>query len=230
FYFLAILLIPRTHLAGPRLLMTLDSVLFLGAAAALMWYFVLDPIFSQSWLSPLARAVSLAYPLGDLLVLAGPTVVLSRPSHYRVHRVVVGIAIASVVCLIVGDSLAVVLVLHPQHDFRRGELPDLFWLASDLLLPLGAVVGLGLLQRKPHAPATPVVRTGYHWEDVLASLRFFFPFVVALLASVAILLHATLTEARVSWMHFFVPFVVGLGLLLLAIVRQAITFLENTRL
>ncbi len=52
----------------------------------------------------------------------------------------------------------------------------------------------------------------------------------ALLASVAILLHATLAEARISWAHLYAPFVVSLGLLLLAIVRQAITFLENTRL
>src|SRR5262249_35150057 len=59
FVFLAILLIPRTRLAGPRLLMTLDSLLFLGAAAALSWYFLLEPIFSRSALSPLARAVSL---------------------------------------------------------------------------------------------------------------------------------------------------------------------------
>ncbi len=229
-FFLAILLIPRTHLAGPRLLTILDSVLFLGAAAALTWYFLLEPIFGQSRLSPLARAVGLAYPLGDLLILFGLTAVLLRPSHYRVHRLVMGIMIAAVACLIVGDSTAVALVLHPNHVFRRGAVPDLFWLASDLLIPLAALVRLRILQSAPPPLMPSIVRAHYRWDDVLAALRFFFPFVAALLASIAILLHTTLDDAPVVRMHEYSPFAVSFGLLLLAIVRQAITFVENTRL
>jgi hypothetical protein len=55
FFFLAVLLIPRTSLARPRLLTLLDCLLFLEAAAALSWSFLFAPIFEQSWLSPLAQ-------------------------------------------------------------------------------------------------------------------------------------------------------------------------------
>jgi hypothetical protein len=230
FFFLAILFIPRTRLAGPRLLIVLDSLLFLGAAAALSWYFLLEPIFSQSRLSPRARAVGLAYPLGGLLVLFGLTLVMLRPTRYQVNRLILGILVAAVVCLILGDSIAVALVLHPDHVFRRGALPDLFWLASYLLTALAALVELRLLRRAPPANPTLALRGGYQWDDVIASLRFFLPLVTAVAASVAILLHATMTGSPVSGPDLFGPFVVSIGLLLLALVRQEVTFLENTRL
>src|SRR5262245_23893911 len=76
FFFLAILFSPRTPQAGPRLLMVLDGLIFLGAAAAFSWYFLLEPLVSQGRLAPLARGVALAYPLGDLLVLAGLALIL----------------------------------------------------------------------------------------------------------------------------------------------------------
>jgi signal transduction histidine kinase len=73
---------------------------------------------------------------------------------------------------------------------------------------------------------------GYQREDILASLRLVLPVVAAVLASVAILLHAELTEARsgIGVLHWLGPFAVSFGLLLLAILRQELTFLENARL
>src|SRR5260221_2421918 len=178
---------------------TLDSLLFLGAAAALSWSFLLAPLFNQSMLSPLARGVSLTYPLGDLLVLVGLALVFLRPHHYRIDRLVLGIVVAAFACLMVGDSVAVALVLHPQHVFRRGDWPDLFWMAAYLLFPLAALVQLRLAQRTAHAgaPVTPVLRVGYRREDVLASLRLVLPVAAAVLASVALLLPAALTETRI---------------------------------
>src|SRR5260221_1643754 len=172
-FFLAVLLIPRTPLARPRLLTLLDCLLFLGAAAALSWSFLLAPLFGQSRLSPLARGVSLSYPLGDLLVLAGLALDFLRPYHYRADRLALGLLMPVLACLVVGDSLAVALVLHPQHMLRRGALPDLFWMAAYLLLPLAALVQLRWVQRTAHAraPLTPAVRGGYRRGGFLASLR-----------------------------------------------------------
>jgi len=234
-FFLGVLLIPRTPLAGSRLLTLLDCLLFLGAAAALSWTFLLAPIFDYSRLSPLARGVSLSYPLGDLLVLVGLALVFLRPHHYRSDRLVLGLLIAAFACLVVGDLLAVALVLHPQHVFRRGALPDLFWMAASLLLPLAVWVGLRRALRRPRtpqAPVTPALRMGYRRDDVLASLRLVLPVAAAVLASVAILLHAELTEARsgIGVLHWLGPFAISFGLLLLAILRQELTFLENARL
>src|SRR5260221_12915894 len=53
FFFLAVILLPRTRYWGPRLILILDGLLFMGAATALSWYFILAPIFTESGLSPL---------------------------------------------------------------------------------------------------------------------------------------------------------------------------------
>src|SRR5262249_53146861 len=139
FFFVALFFVPRTRLAGPRLIPLLDSLLWIGTAAAMSWYFILAPIFIQSWLSPLARAVSLAYPLGDLLVLFSLTVILLFPNRFQAPRPVFGLMMAAFVCLVLGDSVAVGLVLHPHLVFRRGDLPDLFWMACYLLIPVAAL-------------------------------------------------------------------------------------------
>ena len=228
-FFLAILLTPRTPQAGPRLLMVLDGLLFLGAAAAFSWFFLLEPLVGQTRLAPLARGVALAYPLGDLLVLAGLALILLQPARYPAHRQAVAIVTAAVACLIVGDTLAVALALHPDHVFRRGALPDLFWMAAGMLVPLAA---LARRQVTPFvaAPSAPPARWAYRREDVLASLRFFLPLAAALAASAAILARALLMLEVIGPRGLFVRLAVSGGLLLLAVSRLEVMFLENARL
>src|SRR5262249_8699797 len=148
-FFLAVIFIPRTRLAGPRLISLLDSLLWLGTAVAFSWYFILAPIFVQSWLSPLAQAVGLAHPVGGLLILLSLLMVLLQPSRYSINRQVLVLLVVAIVCLIIGDSLAVWLVLHPHQVFRRGALPDLFWMACYLLIPLATLVQLRLVKGTP---------------------------------------------------------------------------------
>ncbi len=229
-FFLAILLLPRTTLAGSRLITFLDSLLFLGAAAALSWYFLLAPLFSQSRLSPLARAVSLAYPLGDLLVLVSLTLVLVRPSYFHTHRPALRILFVAAICMILGDSLAAMLVLHPQHVFRRGDLPELFWIASRLLITLAALVSLRWPQPIPIAPAIERAPLQIQWDAFVASLRVFAPFVAALLASATILVRAIVTMEDTGPQGLVASLAVSMGLLLLVIVRQEVIFLEHARL
>ncbi len=234
FYFLAVLLIPFWGFWGPRLLAVLDAVLWIGAATALSWYFLLAPLFAASGLSPLARAVGLGHPIADLFLLLALMLILLRQLRHREDFPVVGLIIAAVACLVVADTEAALLILHPAHVYRTGGVPDLFWLAADLLIPLAALVQVRVVQRvQPAERRAPEGQDlqGPDREDVQAALRLFLPFVAALVASVTILLRAAITASGGTRFDAMVaPLAVSSGLLLLVIVRQVVMFLETARL
>jgi signal transduction histidine kinase len=233
FYFLAVISIPHGRLWGPRLRVTLDALLWMGAVGSLAWYFLLSPLFRMSGESPLAKAVSIGYLIADLFLLFALWLMLLRPLRYNVDRRVVGLLAVAVVCLILGDAEVNWLILSPPHVYRTGHLPDLFWMAFDLLIPLAAVVQVRVVQRarSRRGPATAAAEGwGLQRGDLRAALRFFLPLVAALLASVAILLHTTSGAAGTGWRGALVPLAVSFGLLLLVILRQGIVFLENMRL
>jgi diguanylate cyclase (GGDEF)-like protein/PAS domain S-box-containing protein len=48
----------------------LDAVIITAGIALLSWIFLMEPYVQDATLSPLAKSVSIAYPLGDMLVLA----------------------------------------------------------------------------------------------------------------------------------------------------------------
>jgi len=239
FFFLAVISIPAGRSWGPRLIVLLDALLWMAAAAALSWYFLLAPLFLASGLSPLARTVSLGYPVADLFLLLALSLILLRPTRHDVDRRVVAILVASVACLILADSGAIWLILHPAHVYRTGNLPDLFWLASDLLVPLAALVQLRAARRDPRRDGHPAARgaegasarQGLPRDDLVAGLRLFLPIVAALLASAVILLRALVTRgADVGRPDLLAPLAVSFGLLALAVVRQGVAYLENARL
>jgi signal transduction histidine kinase len=237
FYFLAVILIPFGGFWGSRLVVILDAVLWMGAATAITWYFLLAPLYTASGLSPLAKAVSLGYPVADLFLLLALLMILLRPLRYSEDLPVVSIVTAGVACLVVADAGATILTLHPAHEYRTGQFPDLFWLAADLLIPLAALVQVRVVQRvqaREPCVAKEGGRQGLQGPDaadVRAALRLFLPLVTALLASSALLLRAaTLHMAGGDWRHILAPIAVSSGLLLLAIVRQAVMFLEVARL
>jgi signal transduction histidine kinase len=238
FLFLALLLLPSLPPGGPRAKLILDSLLWTGAAAALTWYFILAPEYQASWMSPPAKLVSLFYPVGDLLILFVLVRTMLRPPPSRAMqpaRYILGLAF---VCLITADAwVALLILLNLHHVYLTGHAPDEFWLAFYLLVPLAALVRWRLALHEPLAPQPPPVsaRTPQqlHRQDLLASLRFLAPLVAALLAGGVILIHAThtaLTSPAAQRVSLVAPFAVTGGLLLLALVRQEVTFLENAQL
>jgi signal transduction histidine kinase len=79
--FAALLRIPVAPVTiAKRLRIVLDGAIFMLGGGALVWYFVLGPTAKAGGQSASAMAVSLAYPVGDLLLLAGLAAVLLRRS------------------------------------------------------------------------------------------------------------------------------------------------------
>ncbi len=79
--FAALLRVPIAPVTlGKRVRILLDGAIVVLGGGALVWYFVLGPTVQAGGKSALAMAVSLAYPIGDLILLAGLAAVLLRRS------------------------------------------------------------------------------------------------------------------------------------------------------
>jgi two-component system cell cycle sensor histidine kinase/response regulator CckA len=106
----------------------LDAVIVAGAAAAVLWLVALDSVAHGADASSAARAVALAYPALDVLLIA----LLLRLSFLRAPRnpAVLGVA-AGFALLLAGDVGDAVLSL--QGSYLLGSLADLGFLGAYVL-------------------------------------------------------------------------------------------------
>ena len=231
FFFLALAFIPGVPPWGPRLRVILDCLLLMGAATALSWYFLLAPLYLQSQEAVVGKVINLVYPIGDLSVLFGLTVALVY-RRCQVARAVLLLLIVAVICLVIADSWSAWLLLYPSHVYHTGNPPDFFWTTFDLLVPLAGLVQIRLMQRALETPPPTRVeqfnRQLVQRDDFREVFRVLGPFVVALLAC-AVIAFRTIIAPQAP-MRPVGPVLIIFGLLLLAIMRQGITVLENAQL
>jgi signal transduction histidine kinase len=229
-YLLALLLLPRVHAGMRRTLVMVDACLLLGAAFALSWYFLLAPIYLTSHETLPAKLVNLSYPVGDLGIFLGLTLIWLRYRQYVLERAVMALLIVAVVCLVVADSWTAIHLLN-MYSYQTGSPPDLFWMAFYLLVPLAALVRVRLTQRTLAGVGARQLSqqpTNLRRQDLLASIRFTLPVAAALLACVVLLIRAALNLP--SGLPPRAGLLIVLGLLVLAVVRQGLTVADNERL
>jgi len=102
---LALLRVPAARFTRAKLTRTmLDGATIVVGGGAVVWYFVLGPTAVQGGESALAMAVSMAFPVGDLFLLAGLVTVLLRPTSVALRTPLRLIAVA-VLLGIVADIL-----------------------------------------------------------------------------------------------------------------------------
>jgi signal transduction histidine kinase len=224
FFILAVILIPSGRTWESRVKLVLDGLLIMGSLAALFWYFLLEPLYMQSRVSPLGRFVNLYYPTMDLAILFGLTIMFIY-HQTRLGRGLVSLLIAAILCLVTADVWVAWLIA--TVGFTPGTPPDLFWIAFYVLLPL---VGLVWLRHSRHIPISPVaqpaLRNNGHLqrEDFKDVLRLLLPFVAALLASAALAARSIL--APIQAVHPLAPILVIVALMVLVLVRQGLSLLE----
>jgi hypothetical protein len=226
-FFLAPVLWPGVHthhraeLARAKLLF--DTLLVMGAVTAVAWYFFLAPLFQRSSASWPAKAVDLAYVVVDLGGCFALVVVLLRPKADVRYEVVLRLLLFTAVCLILADAWTLGLRLYAPSG--SAAFPTLLYGLAALLLPLAALVQYRLLQHPwlVAGRAMPKERS-VHQRDLRACLRLLLPFVAALVAGLAIEAHMLLAPMPVT--RQVVPHLVILLLVLVALARQTIGFLD----
>ncbi|MCU1656425.1 MAG: sensor-containing diguanylate cyclase/phosphodiesterase [Pseudonocardiales bacterium] len=134
-------LYPSEHGAGARRRWLLDACIVVTALVAVSWATTLGAVAHEGGDSRFAFAVSLAYPIGDIVVLTMALTALCRPSTHRGQLVLLSVAMSA---MSLGDSCFTYLTAIGKY--QTGGPTDLGWVAAFLLL---AVAGVGAATRPP---------------------------------------------------------------------------------
>ena len=184
----------------------LDACLIAASLLFVSWALVLGPVYRGGSGAVLDQVLSLAYPAGDVVIVAIIVIAAARvPRGGRAPLVLVG---AGLVAMAVADSAFAYLT--QIGSYASGNLVDTGWFAGYALLALGALRSTD----RPGPEMTRAVRA-----------RVLLPYVPAVLAfGTAVGMEITGTP--------FGPFLRynGLALIALLTVRQLLALLENTAL
>lgn len=135
--FLALLRVPVAPISrARRVRVLLDGATIVVGIGAVIWYFVLGPTAKAGGQSPLAMVVSLAYPTGDLILLAGVAAVLLRRSPGVLRSPLLLIA-AGMTASIAADVVYGYGVLH--DSYINGDPIDTLYVTEFLLFALAAI-------------------------------------------------------------------------------------------
>lgn len=126
--------------AGPRdaterTKLWLDGGTVVVAVAMILWYFSLGPTAQDAGSNFLEASVSLAYPIGDLVLIFGITrILLGQPPRGSGHAL--GILATGLILLVVGDIAFAHLALKDAYE--GGDWPDAAWMFAQILTAVAA--------------------------------------------------------------------------------------------
>jgi hypothetical protein len=210
-----------------RVMLALDSFIVAGSLLSVSWFFLLGPLYLHGADSPYNLALSLAYPVGDLIITMALTVLALR-GFSRAFRPVYLWLMAGMVVTVYADSAYTYLGL--QNTYATG-LPtvDPFWPAAAFLISLAPLYQLTRFGRAgrtlAHLPALGDQGDAAPPSPSLA--RLVLPYVpVAMLFALVTLAQLVTVDARL------VPALGALALLVVVMIiaRQVITLRENALL
>src|SRR5215203_2389731 len=138
FLLLGILLLPARPIpAASRARIALDGLIIMSALVTLSWYFVLGPLVQQEGETTLAKAVAVAQPLADVVLVACLLILASRPSEHNLRPALRLLALG-LALVVVADSYFTYQTLH--DTYATGSLLDVGWPLGYMLVALGAFV------------------------------------------------------------------------------------------
>jgi diguanylate cyclase (GGDEF)-like protein len=161
----ALLCFPSAVTATSRMRMLLDGTVISASVLFVSWAVLLGPLVRMSSSPSLALVVSIAYPVGDVIVLSLAINMLARAGR---NRTTVLVLTAGIAAITVSDSAyAWISTVHPASG---GELTGAGWVLGFLLIAVAAVSATSNTQDAAAAqsarPASPLVIYG----SVLASV------------------------------------------------------------
>ena len=116
-----------------RVRLTLDLAVVAIAGTAVVTFVVLGPTIVQSGPDPLETAISIAYPVGDVVLLVGLGSVLLRRSAGSSARALQFIAVG-LLFFVAGDLAYGYITLH--STYHGGDPVDSLWMVSVALFAI----------------------------------------------------------------------------------------------
>jgi diguanylate cyclase (GGDEF)-like protein len=207
----------------------LDATMFTIGAAALVWPSVLGPMLTESG-SGLEYWVTLAYPIGDLLiVLAFVSFFLGSTGSGRTRPRLFSLVIClAFLCQTVADSA----YFYSIDGYEAGSWIDPVWLLSFALVGIAALMGIRSARETSatHATHGAISERPIGRDDFSSSRRrILIPYValVLLVVVMGVELHGSGWQwSRDAWG----PFYLGFALVVLLVGRQYLILAQNRRL
>jgi diguanylate cyclase (GGDEF)-like protein len=198
---LGLLVLIRGRISGRDRAGLIDAAIIATGLGLLSWTFVMKPIAEDPSLSLLERLISLAYPLGDVLLLAMVARLVTSPGARTAAYRLLGLAL---LLLLAADAGYAVLNLVSSYE---GGLVDAGWLLS--YVAWGAAA-LHPSMRSMSEVAPDQAARFFHWR-------------LALLAMTSLMAPAVLAEQGVRHQSIDVAAIVlgSVVLFLLVVLRMA---------
>ena len=134
FMLLGILFLSGRRLPGASgIRVLLDGLMVMTAVFTFSWYFILGPTIAQSGGTPLSTVVGLAYPLGDLVLIACLLLLGARVEDPALRPIVALLSCALGV-IVLTDTVYDYQTLH--GGYSTGGLLDLGWPLGYMLVAL----------------------------------------------------------------------------------------------
>jgi diguanylate cyclase (GGDEF)-like protein/PAS domain S-box-containing protein len=198
-------------LAG-RVRTLLDGLMVAGSMLLCSWVAVLGPVVRADGEGPATQAISLAYPIGDVVVI---TIVFYTWLRARQasHRPPVSLAMVGggLVAFAVSDSGFVYLTT--VHDYSSGSIIDLGWFLGFALVLLAA--------RRVATPSADAAEREMLTQPI-GNLLPYAAVTVALLTSAVEVWRTGHADVFVSWIRT--------AIMVLLVIRQVLTLAENQSL
>jgi diguanylate cyclase (GGDEF)-like protein len=205
-------LFPSSEDCGARRRWLLDGGIIVSALITMSWATSLGAVSHAGGVNVFAFTVSLAYPVGDILILSMALLGLCRPRAQYRQLLLLSVAITA---MAVADSSFAYLTAVGKY--RTGSLSDIGWVAAFLLLAVAAVSS----GSHPSAPAT-----GVHGDPSAGAER---PAAATMLPYLPVLFAAAIPGIRRIQGHDLaaVEFVSLSVSMVLVLARQYTTVREN---
>lgn len=194
--------------AAGRARSLLDGLIVSGSLLFVSWDLLLGPLYHSADSSPLAKALTLAYPLGDVLILSLVLVVMVQVRGSSAAPL--AFVLCGLVAMAVADSLYAYLTQVDRYS--TGSLIDVAWIAGYALLALGAQCPAGGPKRRPRRDA----------PSGLSMALPYFPFGLVLILVVADVARGAAVD------HYL--WVFGILLAAAVAIRQVVALIDNAAL
>ncbi len=219
-----ILLLPAASLTrGERIKLLLDIGIIMISAILVFWAFLIEPIIAANKENTMLLAISLAYPVMDLLLFFALLQLLFR----RINSGERGWESSPLLLLSLGLSAGIIadiiyLVQSIQGTYLTGGFLDMGWLISYISFGLAGAMQLDRVNLQASGQQTP---------ENLKPSREHFPYLAYLPYISAIAAYSLLIWSRTNLPDLFPAFSWGIGLIIgLVILRQVTALNENLHL
>jgi diguanylate cyclase (GGDEF)-like protein/putative nucleotidyltransferase with HDIG domain len=226
-----VLLLLGSMNAVGRTRLLLDSAITTSSVGVISWYFVVQGLWQQSDMLLLGKALSVAYPLSDVMALFDAIVLLNgATSNKNLHRSLAHLAIG-IVLIAFADSLFTYHTLNKTYE--TGSWFDTGWLFGFLLIGYASLLLMWFPAEETQSneeliPSEMVVSVGTLLQGLtLPSLvRVTVPYITVASALLTVAIHDYHSDGIIS----LSVCIAGCALIFLVVLRQVFTLLENQHL